>query len=307
LKIGVTGGAGFIGSHLVDSLIRDGHRVAVIDNLSMGRLNQVNDKAAFYLMDIRHDEIGKIFDLESFDVIYHLAAQMDIRVSVSDPVYDARVNILGLLNLLQHCVRTRVRRFIFASTGGAIYGEQEAFPCDESHPTRPVSPYGIAKLTSEKYLYYYLKEFGLEHVILRYANVYGPRQNPRGEAGVVAIFAHKLLSGENPVINGDGRQTRDYVFVDDVVNANLSALHYSECETFNIGTGNETDVNELFKQINHLTGNQFSENHGPAKPGEQKRSAIDGSKASLKMQWTPRTDLAQGLKKTIDYFKSWKP
>ena len=303
MKILVTGGAGFIGSHVTDGLIRQGHDVSVMDNLSIGRMEYVNPKATFYLMDIRAKEVEKVFQYEQFDLVCHHAAQMNIRVSVDDPTYDADVNILGTLNILQNCVRFGVKKCIFASTGGAVYGEQQVFPCDEIHPNRPISPYGVGKLTVEKYLYYFGEIYGLRHVILRYANIYGPRQNALGEAGVVAIFCHKLIHGEQPIINGDGKQTRDYVYVEDVVQANLKSLHYEKDETFNVGTGIETDVNTLFDHINEMTGSKVQPKHGAAKPGEQRRSVISHKKAEKLMGWKPDTKLIEGLKRTVDYFR----
>lgn len=303
MKLLVTGGAGFIGSHVTDALIEKGHEVVVVDNLLMGKLENVHPKAKFVLMDIRAKEIAKLFSMEQFDAVFHLAAQMDVRKSVEDPVFDAEVNVLGTLNLLQNAVRYHVKKIIFASTGGAVYGEQREFPCTEDHPTQPVSPYGITKLTVEKYLYFYAVEYGLRYVTLRLANVYGPRQNPHGEAGVVAIFTGKLLSGGEPIINGDGKQTRDYVYVGDVVEANLRALEYPENDVFNIGTGIETDVNRIFHLLNQLTNRNMEEKHGPPKPGEQRRSVIDYKKAKRLMGWEPKVSLEEGLKRTVEYFK----
>jgi UDP-glucose 4-epimerase len=303
LKLLVTGGAGFIGSHIADALIEKGHNVIIVDNLLTGKPENVNPKVKFYLMDIRAKEIERMFEFEKFDAIFHLAAQMDIRKSVEDPAYDADVNVIGSLNLLQNCVRVGTKKVIFASTGGAVYGEQDVFPCDENHPTRPVSPYGITKLCVEKYLYYFAAEYKLKYVSLRFANVYGPRQNPHGEAGVVAIFTSKLLTGGRPMINGDGKQTRDYVYVGDVVHASLKALEYPDSETFNVGTGIETDVNRIFCLLNKLTGEKAKEIHGPAKPGEQKRSVISYKKAKIKMNWEPKVGLEQGLKQTVEFFK----
>jgi len=228
---------------------------------------------------------------------------MDIRLSVKDPIYDAQNNILGTINLLQASVQNGVKKFIFISSGGAIYGEQDYFPADEEHPTRPLSPYGITKLAGEKYLYYYANEYKLPYTVFRYANIYGPRQNPRGEAGVVAIFATRLLKGEQPVINGDGRQTRDYVYVGDVVEANLRALEFGTSDYFNIGTGIETDVNEIFGQLNAYTGGNAEEFHGPAKPGEQLRSLLNYEKAERLLKWLPKMSLEQGLKETVAFFK----
>jgi UDP-glucose 4-epimerase len=299
----VTGGAGFIGSHLVDGFIQNGHDVVIVDNLYMGRIENIHPKATFYLLDIRAQELDKVFDHEKVDVICHQAAQMDVRISVKDPLFDADVNIKGTLNVLQNCIRTGVKKFLFASTGGAIYGEQDTFPCDENHPTRPVSPYGVTKLTVEKYLYYYANTHGLKYTILRYANVYGPRQNPHGEAGVVAIFTTKLLDGDQPIINGDGKQTRDYVFVGDVVKANLKALNYDQNDCFNIGTGLETNVNQIFNRLNKLSNGKAQEKHGPAKSGEQQRSVISFEKAKRILGWEPKVDLDAGLKQTVVYFK----
>lgn len=306
MKILVTGGAGFIGSHIADQYIEQGHQVVIADNLSMGRMENINPKAKFHLMDIRDKKVEKIFREEAFDVVCHHAAQMDVRKSVEDPLFDADVNVLGTLNLLQNCVKYKTKKVLFASTGGAIYGEQDTFPCDETHPTRPVSPYGITKLTVEKYLYYYGIEFGLHYVILRYSNVYGPRQNPHGEAGVVAIFTSRLLAGVQPIINGDGKQTRDYVYVNDVARINLKSLDYQQNNVFNVGTGIETDVNTVFQHLNKLTGRNAEEKHGPPKPGEQQRSVINYEKAKKLLDWKPETTIEEGLKQTVVFFREKK-
>jgi UDP-glucose 4-epimerase len=303
LKILVTGGAGFIGSHLVDGFLEAGHEVVIVDNLYTGRMKNVNSQAIFYLLDIRSQELEKVFQLEGIDAVCHQAAQMDVRKSVENPQFDAQVNILGTLNLLQNCIQYKVKKFLFASTGGAIYGEQQSFPCDENHPTQPVSPYGITKLSVEKYLHFFATEYGLCYCILRYANVYGPRQNPHGEAGVVAIFTKKLLEGIQPIINGDGKQTRDYVFVQDVVRANILGLSYEENDLFNIGTGIETDVNTLFHMINEFCGKKAKEQHGPSMPGEQLRSVISYQKAEKLLSWKPEVVLKNGIQKTVQHFK----
>ena len=303
LRILVTGGAGFIGSHVVDGFLDQDHHVTVIDNLSMGRRENVNPKARFVLMDIRAKECQEIFDQGKFDVVCHHAAQMDVRMSVDDPMHDADVNVLGTINLLQNCVHFGVKKFLFASTGGAVYGKQHIFPCDETHATNPVSPYGITKLTTEKYLFYYHVEFNLNYVILRYSNVYGPRQNPKGEAGVVAIFTEKILAGNQPIIHGDGKQTRDYIYVEDVVRANLKGCRFEGSDTFNIGTGIETDVNRIFQLINEKTGGRAREKHGPPKKGEQRRSAISYKKAEKGLDWKPAIGLEHGLERTIHYFQ----
>jgi UDP-glucose 4-epimerase len=303
LRILVTGGAGFIGSNVVDRFVLEGHRVTVVDNLSTGFEENLNPKARFFQADIRSAVIDKIFERTKPDILCHHAAQIDVRKSTTDPILDAEVNINGSLNLFNACARHKVKKVIFASTGGAIYGEQDYFPADEKHPANPLSPYGVAKLTVEKYLLFYRETHGIEYVSLRYANVYGPRQNPFGEAGVVAIFAQKLLSGQRAVINGDGKQTRDFVFVDDVVQSNVLALRYPKSDIFNIGTGTETDVNSVFHILRSQTQSGQKEIHAPAKPGEQQRSVLDSSKAGRILRWKPRVSLNQGLAQTVDYFR----
>ncbi len=304
MKILVTGGAGFIASQIADEYINEGHQIFILDNLTTGFEKNINLKAQFIKEDICSSAIISLFEKEKFDVINHHAAQIDVRKSVNDPVFDANTNILGTINLLQASIKTGVKKFIFASTGGAIYGEQEYFPADEKHPTNPVSPYGITKLTIEKYLYFYRNEYGLKYSILRYANVYGPRQNPFGEAGVVAIFTNKLLRNENPVINGNGKQTRDYVFVEDVVKANLIALNDNSSEIYNVGTGTETSVNELFLKLNKVAGNKAEEKHGPAPKGEQLRSVISSAKLFNRFKWKPSIKIDEGLQKTFNFFSS---
>ncbi len=302
MKILVTGGAGFIASQIADAFINEGHKVFIIDDLSTGFEKNINPKAEFIKADICDLELSKLFEKEKFDLIDHHAAQMDVRRSVADPVFDANINILGTINLLKNAVKTGVKKFMFASTGGAVYGEQKYFPADEHHPTNPLSPYGISKLSVEKYLYFYKVQYNLNYTILRYANIYGPRQNPFGEAGVVAIFSSKLIKGEQPVINGTGEQTRDYVFVGDVVQANLITLSDKESDIYNIGTGQETDVNQLFGLLNKIIGKNKEEKHGPAAPGEQMRSVITSDKIFKKFGWRPSASLEEGLKKTVEFF-----
>ena len=306
MKVLVTGGAGFIGSHIVDQLIEQDYQVVVIDNLATGRKENLNPQAKFYQEDIcDKDKINKIFFQEKPDLVCHQAAHASVRESTEDPQYDAEVNILGSLNILQNCVAQKVKKVVFASTGGALYGDTDTRPTPENHPTKPVSPYGAAKLSIEQYLHYYREILQLPYVVLRYANVYGPRQNPHGEAGVVAIFSQKMIVGEQPVINGDGEQTRDYVNVKDVAEANLKALKSDlNNETFNIGTGQETSVNELFGQMAKISGQSLEEKHGPAKTGEQKTSALDCQKIKEQLGWQPRVELEVGLKETIDWFKN---
>lgn len=305
MKILVTGGAGFIGSHLVDALISKDHDVVVIDNLSTGTKANLNPKAKFIALDITDKKLADIFTAEQPQVVFHLAAQIDVRKSVADPVWDAQQNILGSLNLLENCRRLEIKKIIFSSTGGAIYGETEKIPTTEAEPTEPISPYGIGKLATEKYLNYYWKTYALPYTILRYGNVYGPRQNSKGEAGVIAVFCDRLKTGKTPTINGDGRQTRDYVYVGDVVNANLAALENDQVEIFNIGTGVETDVNKLATLIGEAFASDDDFVHGDAKPGEQQRSCLNFTKAKNILGWEPKVDLSQGIKDTVNWFKSF--
>lgn len=303
MKVLVTGGAGFIGSHLVDRLIKEGHDVVVVDNLSTGKRKNINREANFYKADILGWRLERIFHKEKPRLVCHYAAQMDVRKSVENPVFDAKSNILGLLNLLEVSVKNGAQRVIFASSGGAIYGEQVSYPATEEDPTHPLSPYGVSKLASEQYLYYYQKNSGLDYSVLRFANVYGPRQNPSGEAGVVAIFTKKLLDEEQPIINGNGMQTRDYVFVDDVVDANMAVINGNVNDTFNVGTGRETSVNELFSALLEQTGSKAKPFHGMKKKGEQRRSCISALKLNRLLGWEPRVSLQEGLIKTVHYMK----
>ncbi len=306
MNILVTGGAGFIGSHVADACIRAGHRVIILDDLSSGVVENIHPDAVFHQTDIRSESVEHILRREQVEVIIHHAAQMNVRKSVADPAFDASVNILGSINLLEACRRVGVRKFIFASTGGAIYGDQRYFPADEDHPMKPASPYGISKLAVEQYLRYYHETHGILYVALRYANVYGPRQNAYGEAGVVAIFASKLIAGEQPVINGDGKQTRDYVYIDDVVETNLSALLHPSCDVFNVGTGIETDVNTIYNQLRRLTNSSILAVHGPPKAGEQLRSVLDATHLRRTFDWEPSVTLEEGLRWTVEYFREKK-
>lgn len=304
MKILVTGGAGFIASQIADAFINEGHQVVVLDDLSTGFEKNINSKAKFVKANICDKSLDKLFADDKFDVVNHHAAQMDVRRSVKDPEFDATTNILGTINVLQNCVKYGVKKFMFASTGGAVYGEQDYFPADEKHNQQPKSPYGISKLAVEKYLYFYNSEHKLNYTILRYANIYGPRQNPFGEAGVVAIFSTRLLKGEQPIINGHGKQTRDYVFVGDVVKANVLTLKDEASDVYNIGTGIETDVNQLFNYINDITKAGKEEKHGPAAAGEQLRSVITSDKLFNKFGWRPSTKLEDGLKATVEFFRN---
>jgi len=303
MKVLVTGGAGFIGSHLVDRLIQEGHEVVVVDNLSTGKRRNLNRAARFFKLDIQSWRLERVFRNERPNLVMHLAAQMDVRKSVEDPIFDAQVNVLGTLNVLQQAIKHGVRKVVFSSSGGAIYGEQEVYPAPESHVTRPLSPYGISKLCGEQYLSYYQRVSGLQIVSLRYANVYGPRQDPDGEAGVVAIFIQKLLNNEQAIVNGNGRQTRDFVYVEDIVEANLAVMGQEIQGTYNVGTGEETSINDLLRILVTHTNSTYKEVHGPAKSGEQVRSVIDSAKLRQELSWEPRTELSEGLKLTVDYFR----
>jgi len=300
----VTGGAGFIGSQVADALLNNGYHVEIVDNLFTGKRENVPKQAVFHEVDIRSPRLDKIFKEARFEIVFHLAAQMDVRKSVADPIYDAEANILGGINLLQACKNHDVKKVIFSSTGGAVYGEQVSFPAPEDHPLNPVSPYGITKVAFEKYLFFYKREYDIDYICLRYANIYGPRQRGDGEAGVVAIFFEKLLSGQRAVIFGSGNQTRDFTYVGDVVRSNLLAAEYDGCGAFNVGTAIETNINTLFDRIRETIGASQPQIHEPAKPGEQFRSVIDYSAIKKTMGWEPRVNLKTGLRLTAAYFKS---
>jgi UDP-glucose 4-epimerase len=304
MRIVVTGGAGFIASQIVDAYIHRGHEVHVFDDFSSGQKSNLNAQATLHQIDIAEREAGDRIARIRPDILNHHAAQMDVRHSVADPAFDARVNILGFIHLLEACKNAGVKKVLFASSGGAVYGEQEVFPAAESHVTRPASPYGVSKLAGELYLSYYHQAFAMPYIALRYANVYGPRQSTRGEAGVVAIFLSLLLGGKTPVINGDGRQTRDYVYVGDVVAANVAALEADFVGPINIGTGVETDVVTLFKHLRDAVGVPRAEaQHGPAKIGEQRRSSVDATRAAERLGWRPKVALAEGLRRTAAYYQ----
>jgi len=345
MKILVTGGAGFIGSNVVDALVREGHEVAILDNLSTGRKENLNPNAKFYNVDITNFEgVEKVFKDFKPEILYHLAAQIDVRKSVSDPVFDGKVNVLGSINLFRLSVEYGVKRVIFSSTGGALYGEPSKLPTTEDTPVEPLSPYGVSKYCGESYLNYFKRLYGgdrnaplrsahddgegrfpggdryapddgkvrfpeetpgFERVILRYANVYGPRQDPLGEAGVIAIFIGKILKGERPIIYGDGTQTRDYIFVDDVVRANLLALTGKE-GTYNIGTGIETSVNKLVEILSEVFGKKIEPIYTEERPGEVKRIALDGTLAKEMLGFVPQYSLYEGIKKTVEWFKTQK-
>jgi UDP-glucose 4-epimerase len=306
MKILVAGGAGFIGSHLADKLIGKDHTVVVVDNLSTGRKENLNPKAKLYKIDICSLKISQIFKKEKPQVVFHFAAQIDIRKSVEDPIQDAKINILGSLNILENCRKYKVKKIIFASTGGAIYGDADIIPTPEIYPEFPLSPYGVEKLTIDKYLNYYEQVFGLPYISLRLANVYGPRQNSKGEAGVVAIFCDKMLLGKQPIISGNGAQTRDFVYVDDVVQAAILSMKSKKSGIFNIGTAKETNIKTIFRKLKELTDSKCKEVHAAAKPGEQKRSCLDCEKAKKQFGWQPKYSVDKGLEKTALYFSGKK-
>jgi UDP-glucose 4-epimerase len=306
MRILITGGAGFIGSHTVDALVAaKSHDLAVLDDLSSGKRERLDPSVRFHHADIRNaDEVRLIIDRERPEVLMHLAAQMDVRKSVAEPTFDAEVNIGGFLNLMEAGRQKGLKRVIFSSTGGAIYGEQEQFPCNELHPCRPLSPYGISKLATEAYLFFYKMQYEIDYVALRYSNVYGPRQDPHGEAGVVAIFCGHILAQRPCTIYGDGEQTRDYVYVGDVARANLAALSTSASGAFNIGTGRETSVNQLFRALARIAGINEPPTFAPMRPGEQRRSVISPARAASELGWQSQITLEEGLKRTFEFFKS---
>jgi UDP-glucose 4-epimerase len=308
IKVLITGGAGFIGSNVADRLIDEGYEVVVVDNLVTGKVENLNKKIKFYKYDIREKDLIDIFRAEKPDYVIHDAAQLGITISMSDPVYDTDVNLKGGVNVFNCCKESKVKKVIFASSA-AVYGEQDYYPADEEHALKPMSPYGIAKMASEKYLNYYFKNFEMKYTALRYANVYGPRQDPFGEGGVVAIFSKKMIGGESPVINGDGRQTRDYVFVSDVVEANIKAIQSDYIGCINISTEIETAVNELFQILKKISkNNNIKENHGAANQSEQRRSSLGFKKAREILGWEPRVSIEKGLEITYEWFqKKMKP
>jgi UDP-glucose 4-epimerase len=303
-KVLVTGGAGFIGSHVVDACVAQGLDVVVLDNLSTGERRNVNPKARFVEGDVCDPKAIAEAMKEGVDVVNHHAAQIDVRKSVDDPAFDAETNIVGALRLMQAALDRGVKKVIFASSGGAGYGEPRFYPQTEDHPLDPLSPYGVAKVSFEHYLYYFREVCGVPYAALRYANVYGPRQRKDGEAGVVAIFGGKLLAGEAPVINGDGRQTRDYVFVEDVVRANVAALRDDVSGAFNVGTGVETSVLELFDDLRSICGSSVRASYAPAKKGEQMRSVLDGSRLRSLASLPEPVALRAGLSRTISWMRA---
>ena len=303
MKILVTGGAGFIGSHIADRLIDEGHHVVIVDNLVTGKKENINPKAVFYNIDIRSEKLEHVFKKEQPDCVDHLAAQMSVAVSMKKPVFDADVNILGVLNILQNCVKYNVKKLVFASSGGTVYGEAKNSPTTESEPFCPLSPYGVSKLSTEYYLSFYKHEYNLPYVALRYGNVYGPRQDPHGEAGVIAIFIKAMLTGKKPIIFGKGDCIRDYVYVDDIVAANMSAINRNICGAFNIGTAKGTDVNEIFGALKRIIDFPKDCEYGPAREGDLKRSILSFDKAQKTLSWKPCVNLYKGFEKTVEFFR----
>lgn len=304
MKVLVTGGAGFIASHVVDALVERGNEVTVIDDLSSGRRENVNAAARLIVADLRDPRSLDAVRGERFELLSHHAAQIDVRVSVADPAADAELNVVASLRLFQALIEGGLKQIVFASSGGAAYGEPQSVPQDEAHPVAPLSPYGCAKAAIDHYLHYYRMIHGIRAVSLRYANVYGPRQREDGEAGVVAIFAGALLRGAPVRINGSGEQTRDYVFVDDVVRANLAACYGEADGIFNVGTGVETSVNELFAQLNAVIGSRATPTHGPAKSGEQLRSVLDGRRLRQLASLPEPVGLDEGLRRTVEWLRT---
>jgi UDP-glucose 4-epimerase len=302
MRVLVTGGAGFIGSHVARDLLARGHEVAIVDDLSSGHRSNIPDGARFWEQDIGSG-CADVFEDFRPEILSHQAAQMDVRRSVREPAFDADVNVIGTVRLLEKCAEYEVEKVVFASTGGAVYGEQRQFPAAEDHPQYPVSPYGVSKLAGERYLHYYKAQYGLSYVALRYANVYGPYQDPHGEAGVVAIFCGNLAIRQTSRINGAGTQTRDYVYIEDVARANVLAIENEVPPgAYNVGTGLETSVARLYEMLAEISGRKLPPEHGPAKPGEQLRSSVESALAARAMGWHPEIDLANGLTQTLGYF-----
>ncbi len=301
MKILVTGGAGFIGSHVVDMMIDAGHDVVVVDNLSTGREKNLNPKARFYQVDIRDPELRYVFEKEKPEVVDHHAAQMNVRRSVADPLYDADVNIRGSVHLLELCREFQVRKIIYISSGGAVYGEPVYLPCDEEHPVRPLCPYGLTKYAFELYLYIYQQNYRIDYTVFRYPNVYGPRQDPLGEAGVIAIFTGQMLRGQPVTIYGSGEQVRDYVHVYDCARANLLALENGSGRVYNLGSGQGTTVNELFRRLKSITGYQDEPVYAPAKVGETFKIYLNAQRAKEELGWSQTISLEAGLIHTVEY------
>lgn len=303
MKILVTGGAGFIGSNVVDAYIEQGHEVSVVDNLSTGFIENVNPDAKFFEMDIRDKEIEELFKEKRFDVVNHHAAQMDVRKSVKDPLYDASINVLGSINFFENALKYGATKIIYISTGGAVYGEPKYLPVDEDHPIEPICPYGITKHTVEHYLFSYHENFGLQYTVLRYPNVYGPRQNPHGEAGVIAIFSEQMISGEQPKIFGDGLKTRDYVYISDVVKANLMVLEQADGYIFNLGWGKEITDFEVFDTVRVSLNKNLDPIYVDRRIGEIERISLDASRVRDVIGWIPEVAFPEGVRMSVEFYK----
>ncbi len=301
MNILVTGGAGFIGSHIVDAYINEGHSVVIIDDLSTGDIKNINPGAEFIKQDISKSEIETIFKEFRFEIVNHHAAQINVRRSLEDPLFDAQVNIIGSLNLLNLSAKYRIKKFIFSSSGGAIYGEPKTYPITEDFQPEPLSPYGVAKLAVEHYIKVFAKLYNFQYVILRYSNVYGPRQISKSEAGVISIFINQILESKECFVNGDGEQIRDYVYVGDVVRANLLALN-AHSDYFNIGTGIETSVNRLLEVLERILKKKIPHQHRAPIPGEVLKNVLDYSKARKVLCWSPEVLLEKGIELTYKYF-----
>ncbi|NLV72761.1 MAG: NAD-dependent epimerase/dehydratase family protein [Actinobacteria bacterium] len=304
MRILVTGGAGFIASHVSDRLLSLGQQVSIVDDLSTGRRENLPDAATFYEIDIRDKALEEVFEAECPDMVIHHAAHANVTESVRDPQHDADVNIGGSINLFECCVRYSVDRVVYASTGGALYGEACYMPADESHPIDPVSPYGVSKHAVEQYLYAYRQNHGLEYVVLRYPNVYGPRQDPHGEAGVVAIFALQLLTGRQPVIFGDGSKTRDYCYVGDIVDANILALNSPGGAIYNLGRGIEVTDLEVFQTVQEAVGSDEQPLFAAVRPGEVQHIALNASKAENELGWRWKVDLIEGISRAVEFYRA---
>jgi UDP-glucose 4-epimerase len=304
MKIMVTGGAGFIGSHCVDAFLNAGHEVVIVDNFFTGHRSNLNPKAKFYECDIRSKDVAEIFAKEKPDVVDHFAAQMNVTLSLREPILDADINIIGIINLLQNCVDHGVKRFLFASTGGAIYGPEAPLPVSEDYNPKPLSHYGTSKLAGEHYIRLYSALYGIKYVVLRYANVYGPRQTPHGEAGVCAILGSLMLAGKQPILYGHGKPLRDYVYVGDIARANLMALEKGEGNAINLGTARGTSVTEIYELIKEFTGYKGDANLQPLRPGEVEQVYCANGLAAKVLGWKPEMPLRDGIKATIDYIKT---